>query len=242
MHYRLLQYHVNLHAKYKKPVISVVLYPFEENISLPPYEEMSVEEALLTWKYWALGLYNLEADHFRRKQAFCMYSLLPAMKGAHADMLIQALHDLKLRYPTEAMKHHLDRFWKMLQKSITITQEDKMRVEEELKMQYDWFIDTVPEVIERVNRSKAEGKVEGKAEGLVEGEERGATKGELRALRRMALRLVQTRFPALLSFAQVQVNAALTQPAQLDKLVLDLAQARDDVTAIRLLTINEQTA
>jgi hypothetical protein len=66
-----------------------------------------------------------------------MYSLLPAMKGVNAAILIQVLQDIKQRYTAEKIKHHLDRFWKMLQKSITISKEDKLRVEEALKMQFD---------------------------------------------------------------------------------------------------------
>jgi hypothetical protein len=237
MHLRLLQYHINLHAKYEKPVISVVLYPFELKVPVPPYKEMSGDEALLIWKYLVIGLYNLEAEQFRHQQAFCMYSLLPAMKGVNAKMLIQTLREMKQHYTTEEMEHHLDRFWKMLQKSITISPEDKSRVEEELQMQFDWFIDTVPEVIERVEQAEKRGK----AEGLVEGRVEGRVEGELQALRRTAMHVIQTRFPALLAFAQVQING-ITQPAQLDKLVVDLMQAPDEVTAIRLLSATGQTA
>jgi hypothetical protein len=218
-------------------VISVVLYPFELKVPVPPYKEMSGDEALLIWKYLVIGLYNLEAEQFRHQQAFCMYSLLPAMKGVNAKMLIQTLREMKQHYTTEEMEHHLDRFWKMLQKSITISPEDKSRVEEELQMQFDWFIDTVPEVIERVEQAEKRGK----AEGLVEGRVEGRVEGELQALRRTAMHVIQTRFPALLAFAQVQING-ITQPAQLDKLVVDLMQAPDEVTAIRLLSATGQTA
>jgi hypothetical protein len=88
MHLRLLQYHANLLEKYEKPVLSVVLYPFERKVPIPPFKEMSGDEALLIWKYLVIGLYNLEAERFRREQAFCMYSLLPAYEGGqchHAD-------------------------------------------------------------------------------------------------------------------------------------------------------------
>jgi hypothetical protein len=162
-----------------------------------------------------------------------MYSLLPAMHGVNASMLIQTLHDMKLHYTTEKMKHHLDRFWKMLQKSVTISKEDKAQVEEALQMQFDWFIDTVPEVIERVERAKEQGEARGEAKG----EAKGITKGELQALRRAAMHVVQTPFPALLAFGQVQVDK-ITQPAQLDKLLVDLMQAPDEAAAIRLLTAN----
>lgn len=235
MHLRLLQYHANLLEKYEKPVLSVIVYPFERKVPIPPFREMSGEEALLIWKYRVIGLYNLEAGRFRREQAFCMYSLLPAMKGVNVAMLVQTLHDIKQRYPAEKMKHHLDRFWKMLQKSVTISKEDKARVEKELQMQYDWFIDTVPEVIERVTHAEKRGESKGKAEGLIEGEEKGKLEGELQGLHQIVLDAVQVRFPPLLLFAQVQVNI-ITQPAQLRKLTLDLMQAPDEAAAIRLLT------
>src|SRR5215471_1754874 len=65
MHLRLLQYHANLLEKYEKPVLSVVLYPFERKVPIPPFKEMSGDEALLIWKYLVIGLYNLEAERFR---------------------------------------------------------------------------------------------------------------------------------------------------------------------------------
>ena len=37
MHLRLLQYHANLLEKYEKPVLSVVLYPFERKVPIPPF-------------------------------------------------------------------------------------------------------------------------------------------------------------------------------------------------------------
>lgn len=116
---RLLLYHVNLHAKYKVPVLSVILYPFEQEVPEPPFQEWSGDELLMHWKYEVIGLYNLEAERFRSEQVYSMYSLLPAMKGATAPLLIQTLYDLREHYPNQKMRHHLDRFWKMLQKSVT---------------------------------------------------------------------------------------------------------------------------
>jgi hypothetical protein len=186
MHLRLLQYHVHLHEKYDKPVLSVVLYPFERHIPIPPYIERSGDEALLIYKYQTIALYTMEAEKFRREKNYCMYSLLPAMGGANPKMLIQTLHDMKQCYPREKLRHHLDRFWKMLQKSITVQPEGKRQVEKELKMQFDWFIDTVPEVIERVEQAEL--------------------RGELQALRRTVMNAVQTRFPALSDFAHMQIS------------------------------------
>jgi hypothetical protein len=73
MHLRLLQYHINLHAKYELPVLSVVLYPFELHIPEPPYQELSGDRVLLSWEYGVIALYKREAEQFLHKQAFCMY-------------------------------------------------------------------------------------------------------------------------------------------------------------------------
>jgi hypothetical protein len=215
MHLRLLQYHVHLHEKYDKPVLSVVLYPFERHIPIPPYIERSGDEALLIYKYQTIALYTMEAEKFRREKNYCMYSLLPAMGGANPKMLIQTLHDMKQCYPREKLRHHLDRFWKMLQKSITVQPEGKRQVEKELKMQFDWFIDTIPEVIERVEQAGLHGKLE--------------------TLRWTIMQSVRLRFPTLIDFAQVQVDK-LTTKAQLESLVLDLLQFSDKVDALHVLS------
>ncbi len=215
MHLRLLQYHVHLLEKYDKPVLSVVLYPFERHIPIPPYIEMSGDKALLIYHYQAIALYTLEAEKFRREETHCMYSLLPAMHGANPQMLIQTLHDMKQCYPREKLRHHLDRFWKMLQKSITIQPEGKRQVEMEMKMQFDWFIDTVPEVIERVEQAGLQGKLE--------------------TLRWTIVQSIRLRFPTLIDFAQVQVEKLTTQP-QLESLVLDLLQVSDEIDAFHVLS------
>jgi len=100
-------------------------------------------------------------------------------------------------------------------------------------VQYDWFIDTVPEVIERVEQAEKRGEAKG--------EEKGIEKGELQALRRSVMNVVQMRFPALLTFCQVHIEK-ITQLAQLDKLLVDLMQAPDEVAVIRLLSVNGQTS
>src|SRR5205823_13217244 len=46
---RMLKYHVGLYDKHRKPVISMVIYPFETSIPESPFREESGEEALLTF-------------------------------------------------------------------------------------------------------------------------------------------------------------------------------------------------
>lgn len=101
----------------------------------------------------------------------------------------------------------------------------------------DWFIDTVPEVIERVEQAEERGVIKGKAEGKAE----GLTEGVLEEARLAVQDVVQARFPSLLPFAQVQVKL-LNRRAQLRQLRLDLMQAPDEITAFRLLAGNGQSS
>ena len=102
-------------------------------------------------------------------------------------------------------------------------------------MGFDWFIDTVPEVIERVEQAEVRGVTRGRLEGKVEGRQEGRQEGELQALRRTVLKAVQIRFPTLMDFARMQVEK-FTAPDHLDSLALHIMLAPDEATVIHLLT------
>lgn len=247
MVYRLLQYHAGLHAKYKKPVLSVVLYPFAKSVPRSPYRERGGDGVLLTWKYRAIALCTIEAEPFVREQAFYMYSMLPAMRGATVDLLSQALKEMKQRYEPEELGQHLALFWRMLQKSRTLTRQEKDQVEEVIKMESNWWIESNPVLKKYIDRearkvaraavkaAKKEPRKEGWLEGNVEGRIEGKAEGALEVARQIVLNLVQARFPAQLSLAQQRV-AMLTHPAQLSQLVLDISLASDEVAVMHLLT------
>src|SRR5436309_992490 len=200
MHYRMLQYHVGLHAKYELPVLSVVLYPFAMHVPEPPYEEKCADEVLLTFHYRAIMLCQQDAREYVREQAIYMYTFLPAMRHADAPLLISAIHQMRAYYSLEQLRHHLARFYRILQQSKTVSKTHKRVVSEVLYMQdeRDWFIETMPEVKKLVARSKAEGRAEGRAEGKAEGRAEGLCQG----LQEAIVKIVRCRFPALASLAQ----------------------------------------
>lgn len=72
-----------------------------------------------------------------------MYTLLPAMNGAHAAMLLQAISEMKQRYKQPQLGHHLVRFRTILRRSGTLSQLDKQAIEEELRM-YDSLLEQDP--------------------------------------------------------------------------------------------------
>ncbi|TMC20854.1 MAG: hypothetical protein E6J34_11420 [Chloroflexi bacterium] len=224
MHYRMLQYHVGLHAKYKLPVLSVVLYPFARQVPQPPYEEKCADEVLLTFHYKAIVLCEQDAREYVREQAIFMYTFLPAMSNADAPLLISAIHQMRDYYSQEQLRQHLVRFYRILLRSKTVSKTHKREVKEVLFMQYgrDWFIETLPEVKKLVARSEAKGKVEGKVEGKAEG------------LQEAIIKIVQYRFPSLVSLAQKRVSR-LHVPSELDTLMQRLIVAQDEASARKLL-------
>jgi hypothetical protein len=246
MHYRLLQYHVGLHAKYKLPVLSVVLYPFAKSIPQPPYRERGGNGVLLTWNYRVIALYTIEAEPFLREHALCMYSMLPAMKDITVEQLEQALEEMKQHYSTQEMEHHLTLFWRMLQKSRTLTRQQKSHMEEVIEMEFNWWIDTNPAIKKRIARAAkkaakeaAKEATEAAKEAAKEAKIEGKIEGEVEALHRAILNVVQVRFPSQLQLAQQQLNA-ITQPAQLQQIHLDVVTAKDEEAAIHLFMMLEQ--
>lgn len=215
---RMLRYHVELHLDYDLPVISVVLYLFETSIPTSPFREMSGDEALLTLNYQVIALWTLDAQEYLQKGIISMYTFLPAMKGATAPLLVQAVREMQQHYSRYHFGRHLARFQRILQRSTMVSEEDKQKVEEELHMEYDSLIDENPEIQKRVAKGKAEGEI----------------RGELRGLQEMVLEAVKDEYPPLVELAQEKV-VRIRKPDSLRQLVKLIYKAPDENTARWLL-------
>jgi hypothetical protein len=106
---------------------------------------------------------------------------------------------------------------------------------------FDWFIDTVPQVIERVHQAEIRGEERGEVRGEARGEARGEVKGELQALRQVVLDTVEDRFPDLVDLARIEVITA-TQPQLLHKLIRDLNKTSDVIKVLQMLKQVRQEA
>jgi hypothetical protein len=226
MDIRVLQYHVGLFAKHQKPVITVIMYPFETTVPKPPFEEKSGDEVLLSLHYHVLALWEMEAQQIVDEGSVCLYTLLPAMQGANAPLLIRALGAMKEHYTRQQFGHHLIRFRRIMQRSKAMTEQDKKRIEEELHMHmaYDWFLDDNPDVQERVEK------------GEVRGEVRGELRGQLQGLQRSILKIIKKRFPSLVDLAQQRI-VAITDQDELDQLIDQLLVVTDEVEVRTLLKL-----
>jgi flagellar biosynthesis/type III secretory pathway protein FliH len=143
-----------------------------------------------------------------------MYTFLPAMKGATAPLLLQAVREMQQYYSRYQFGRHLARFKTILQRSTMVSEEDKQHIEEELHMEYDSLIDENPEFQQRFARKQAEGKLQG--------------------LQEMVLEAVKDEYPPLVELAQEKV-VRIRKPESLRQLVKLIYKAPDENTARWLL-------
>lgn len=213
---RMLVYHVGLYAKHRKPVISMVMYPFETSIPESPFREMSAEETLLLLHFKVLPLWKLEAAPFLRDHVVCMYSLLPAMKGVNADLLIQAIKEMEQRYRFPQLGHHLVRLRTILRRSRALSEEDKKKVEKHMQI-YDSLLESDPVFQQKLAFEKAL--------------ERGQA---IQAFRNTIIEIVRLRFPELVELAHQRL-AWIEYLEELTKIIVRLATAETQDAARSIL-------
>ena len=215
---RMLQYHLALYEKHKLPVISVILYLFQTAVKLPPYQLMCLDETLVSFHYKVICLWELDAQPVVKNHILSLYTLLPGMRGANADLLKQALEEIVKSYRRQQIGSHLLRFHRVMWRSKTMSYQEKLEIQDTLETQYqlDEFIDENPVVLERVARGEA--------------------RGEIKGLQGSISKILQVRFPTLASISQVQQAVSGVQDVEkLKQLEWDLLLASDEQVAIRLL-------
>ncbi len=104
---RMLEYHGILHKKYELPVVSMILYPFKTSMVQSPYKEFLGSKELLTFRFEVVALWEVDARQFVEQKVISMYSLLPAMKGVTADLLLQAIKELREAFEEAELSQQL---------------------------------------------------------------------------------------------------------------------------------------
>ena len=218
MAHRLLEYYGILFRKYGKPIISVVIYPFRTTIPESPLRIVVGSEDVLTFHFYVIALWTLDARSYLRRRVVSMYALLPTMNGATYEVLKQALDEMKEEHSeSRRLAEQILLFDTFLQRTDTVLPEDKHKIEEYMDM-----FDSLLEESRFVRKKRAEGKIEGKIEGTIE------------TLRQVIVEFVQTRFPSLSDLAQKQV-AHVNEPQRLHGLIMQLATVESEEGAQKLL-------
>jgi hypothetical protein len=156
MAFRVLVYHLELYDKYKLPVISVVLYPFETSIPEPVFQAEASSKTRIRFDHDVLCLWTIEAEPFLQRHIVSMYTLLPAMKGITAPMLLQAIAEMEHHYTGEHLRRHLRRFRTILRRSRTLSEQDKQIVEGKMRS-YDSLLESDPEIQQMKTNAMIEG-------------------------------------------------------------------------------------
>jgi len=226
---RLLAYCSDLYLKYGLPVICLVIYPFPTTIPRPPLHVMSGGEVIMTLDYRILLLFEEDATKYVRRHDVCAYPLLPAMQGVDVRLMEQVGKELKEYYRGQQSALREQFIWMsvFLDRTNTITDEEKQKIEEVLTMLgLNQLWDESP----KVQRERARAMAEGEAKGFAE--------GSLETSRSLVETAVNVRFPALTDLAHQKV-AAMTQPEALRTLLAQIVAAPDEQTA-RALLLSQQ--
>ncbi len=121
---------------------------------------------------------------------------------------------------TERFRRHLPRLYSILERTTILSDQEKKQVKEAMDMEYghDWFIETLPEVIDLVAQ--------------------GEQKGRLEEAQKTVVEVIEARFPVLQSLAEEHVH---NHPdiGHLRQLRTKILKAADEAEAKYWLSIDE---
>lgn len=183
---RMLEYYGILYRKYKIPIISLIICPFRTSIADPPLRIIDDDGEIIIFNYRVARLWKEQASSYIDAHKIAVYALLPTMEGANYELLSQALDEMKAYYAGQSRRlaEHLLWFNTLLQRTDTVSLEDKERIQEKMS-NIESLLDENPFVQKRRAEGYAEGEVRGRAEGRAEG------------LQFAVLTAIENRFPPL---------------------------------------------
>lgn len=213
-------------------MISLVLYPFETTIPEPVFQEQAGFGTQLEFQHGVLRVWELEAERYLRRRVACMYTLMPAMKGVSAAMLLQVIAEMERLYQGEDLRRHLVRFRTLLRRSRTLSEPEKQQVEERLRM-YDSLLESDPYFQERLRKAE-KARQQAREEGLQQGLQQGLQEGLREGQQKNLIELIGLRFPALKELAQQRVPLFTTDD-ELLQLMQRIVMAPDEEAAQQAL-------
>src|SRR5436305_7150836 len=95
---RLLVYNAVLYRDHQLPVLTIVIYPFDVKMVVPPLLIANSQKTILSFDFLTLPLFTMDAEICVKQHQTCMYPLLPTMLGLHADMVTQVMSELSELY------------------------------------------------------------------------------------------------------------------------------------------------
>jgi hypothetical protein len=91
---RLAEYALLLYRRHHRPIVQVLLCPFESKyLPSSPFEIKWGQRVLTQHHYLVVALWQREASELLERKHLRLYALLPTMKGITADLLIDSLRE-----------------------------------------------------------------------------------------------------------------------------------------------------
>ena len=223
--FRMLEYFGILYRKHKKPVLSIVIYPYRTAGPNPSFQVHRDDESIFYFRI--LKLWEIEAQSFMEQWRANMYAMVPTMQGADYTVLSYALDAMKQFYANQrrTLASKLMLFDVLLRRSDMVSEEDRSRIMQKMGPYVD-LLEESP----YMQKARAEGEAEGEARGKVEGKAEGKAEGRMEMLQDNILKIVRARFPRLTKVARQKVRK-VTELEELDELFNELLVAADERAA-----------
>ncbi|HEY4032987.1 MAG TPA: hypothetical protein VGL94_03370 [Ktedonobacteraceae bacterium] len=229
---RMLEYAINLYRKYKRkwPIVSVALFLFKCAIPEIPFRIACGDDLFIEFRPIIIRMWKMDAQQVVDRQQRCLYPLLPTMKDPTVDLLKQALQEMHEHDDPAQFLDHAKWFNTMLSRTTTVSDEDKKRVKEHLRMQYQLhpLLAEDPTIQSVITEELAKGEAEIEA--------RGETRGIIKGLQEGIIDLINDHFPTQVVTRVQQTIAPSQDIEQLKKLLPQLARASDEEEVYALLT------
>ncbi len=196
----------------------MILYPFNTTVVESPYQEVSGNREILTFHFEVVALWDLDARKYFEQKDINMYSLLPTMAGATADMLLQVIRELEETYEGTQLSNQLLWLKTLLNRATILSPEEKKRVKEKLAM-FESIFEADPYIQEVEARGELKGKIEGKIE---------ARKSDI-------LEIIETNYPQLTPLVQQKLEK-IQEEELLKSLLFQIYNLRDEQAIQQLFT------
>jgi hypothetical protein len=160
---RMLAYFANLHLKYNVPVFCIVIFLFKCAVEQSPYRVSCGDKVMLPeFHYDVIRLWEVDPEPILNEHDVPLYVLLLGMKDPTADMLRQAIREIREFYEPQQAVEHLAYFTLVLYGTTTVSNEVKDTIEKELAMssQYVDFMTQNPLFERMLQEREARGKIE----------------------------------------------------------------------------------
>src|SRR5256886_1544527 len=156
------------------------------------------------------------------------------MKNATVELLTQAVREMHEVEDRPQFTRHLAWFHTMLGRTTTVSQEDKLKMKEVLRMQYPGFALFREDPV--IGGMILEGELKGKAEGKAEGRIEGKIAGKIAGIQNSILDIVSDSFsPPVVEQVQQAISASQDEE-QLRKFHRRLVRLSDEQEVLDLLT------